>query len=67
MRLVAADLVKNAAVYGCQEGLKIIPGGTLVYKTVSRSFGGEKKFESHGVDMKALQARVAKLAGGRSH
>jgi hypothetical protein len=39
----------------------VFAGGTLVYKTVSRSFGGEKKFESHGVDMKALQARVAKL------
>ncbi|XP_059444333.1 uncharacterized protein LOC132176211 [Corylus avellana] len=61
-RLVAADLAKNAAVYGCQEGLKIIPGGTLVYETVSRSIRGEKKFERNcEVEMKALQARVAKL------
>jgi hypothetical protein len=39
MRLVAADLVKNAAVYGCQEGLKIIPGLLLVFHIPSTSFG----------------------------
>ena len=39
MRLVAADLVKNAAVYGCQESLKIIPGLLLVFHIHSTSFG----------------------------
>jgi hypothetical protein len=39
----------------------VFAGGTLVYKTVLQSIRGEKKFESHGVDMKALQDRIAKL------
>lgn len=40
----------------------VFAGGTLINETVWRSFGGEKKFDSYGVvEMKALQARVAKL------
>ncbi|XP_062170826.1 uncharacterized protein LOC133876546 [Alnus glutinosa] len=59
---LAADLVKNAAFYGCQEGLKSVPGGTLFYKAVLRSIRGEKKVDQgHELEFKALKAEVAEL------
>ncbi|XP_062169959.1 uncharacterized protein LOC133875751 isoform X1 [Alnus glutinosa] len=62
IRQFAVDLAKNAVFYGCREGLKSVPGGTLVYKAVLRSIRGEKKFDQgHELDMKALQAEVAEL------
>ncbi|XP_059444293.1 uncharacterized protein LOC132176177 [Corylus avellana] len=58
---IAVDLAKNAAIYSCQEGLKSIPGGTLISEIIWRSIRGEKKCECNEGVMKALQTMVAKM------
>uniref|UniRef100_A0A2N9IBJ7 Uncharacterized protein n=1 Tax=Fagus sylvatica TaxID=28930 RepID=A0A2N9IBJ7_FAGSY len=61
MSQFATDFAKNATVHACHEGLKIIPGGTSVYKIVSRSLHDGKKVESNEGEIKALQAKIGKM------
>ncbi|XP_062169960.1 uncharacterized protein LOC133875751 isoform X2 [Alnus glutinosa] len=59
IRQFAVDLAKNAVFYGCREGLKSVPGGTLVYEVFSRSI--------HELEMKERIKKYAVLERAKKH
>ncbi|XP_075668847.1 uncharacterized protein LOC142638676 [Castanea sativa] len=58
---IATNFAVNATVVACEEGVKIIPGGTSFSKIVSNSLRNEKKSGGNEVEPKALQAKISKL------
>ncbi|XP_075669832.1 uncharacterized protein LOC142639557 [Castanea sativa] len=58
---IATNFAKGTAVLACEEGLKTIPGGMLLYKIVLQSLYNEKKYGGNEVETKALQAKISKM------
>ncbi|XP_075670509.1 uncharacterized protein LOC142640335 [Castanea sativa] len=58
---IATNFAKGTALLACEEGLKTIPGGMLLYKIVLQSLYNEKKYGGNEVETKALQAKISKM------
>ncbi|KAL5737925.1 hypothetical protein ACOSP7_030686 [Xanthoceras sorbifolium] len=60
---IAADLAKNSARFAFREGLKFLPGGSMVYNIVSQShsISGNKISKEHSEELKDLKDKVRRL------
>ncbi|KAL5840069.1 hypothetical protein ACOSQ4_012677 [Xanthoceras sorbifolium] len=60
---IAADLAKNSARFAFREGLKFLPGGSMVYNIVSQSHSvsGNKISKEHSEELKDLKDKVRRL------
>ncbi|KAK2639206.1 hypothetical protein Ddye_027004 [Dipteronia dyeriana] len=62
---IAADLLINSARFAFFEGVKIVPGGSIVYNIVSQSqshsVSGKKISKEHTEELKELKDKVKKL------
>ncbi|KAL5802753.1 hypothetical protein ACOSQ3_031203 [Xanthoceras sorbifolium] len=60
---IAANLAKNSARLAFREGLKFLPGGSIVYDIVSQSLSvsGNKISKEHSKELKDLKDKVRRL------